>query len=770
MDLRIFGIRHHGPGSTRRLIQVLEAWQPDALLVEAPADGRAAVSDLVKTGMKPPVALVLYAEKDIERAAYLPFAHFSPEYQALRWAIQRGVDVDLIDLPATHFLAEAPPPKSQAELFSAPPVPPSADELTARRLRRDPLSVLARLASYPDSERWWDATVERGGGQDAQSVFDALLAAVTQLRTTYPTAADEETLRREAFMRQRLRAATKRGYERIAVVVGAWHGPALAEWKTHKVGADKAWLKGLPKTKVKAAWVPWSYPRLAQNRGYGAGLVSPAWYDFLYANPATATERWMVTAARLLREEGFPASPALATDAVRLARTLAALRGRQPAGTDELEDALLGTLAAGAPERLDLIHDRLTVGRSVGRVPPGAAVVPLLADLQRELKSTRLAKLWEVADEHYLKATKANPRGGIDLRQSIDLRKSHLLHRMGLLDIPWGTLQPISPNAIGSFKEIWLLEWQPEYSLAINERGGYGNTLPLAAEKYILEKAASENRATMLAQWILAVLRAGIPTAVPPLVRRLREQSSGQSDTNELLATLPTLVSTLRYGDSRKTDTSSLLLLVEELVPRLAAGLPVALRGLDEDRQKEALLLLARADYAVSQTGGDELIGIWRQGVKSLIDPAAEVAAAPRGLALRLLFDHGELDDAATAVALRYALSSARPPAEVAGALSGFLYGGSQLLLHFAPLWELVNEWVSELAWDEFERTLPLLRRSLTDVSPAEKRLLFERVKREENEPRPTGESATSLVEIKEEQGRNEAATETLLPALREWL
>lgn len=775
MDFRVFGIRHHGPGSSRRLKSVLESWQPDCVLLEGPADGQAAVGELIKSGMEPPVALVLYAEKNIEQAAYLPFASFSPEYQAIRWAIQHEVYYELIDLPATNFLVIPDEEEEQLSLFETKP-PPTVEELTARRLRKDPLSLLAELGGYTDSERWWDATIERSGGADDDAVFDAILTAIKGLRDTYPDAADEETLRREAFMRIRLRAAIKAGYERIAVVVGAWHGPALSDLNAYKTTRDKALLKGMPKVKVKAAWVPWSYPRLARNSGYGAGVVSPAWYEYLYANPETATEHWMVAAAQLLRAEGFAASPALAADAVDLALSLAAMRNQRFAGAEELDDALLSTLAAGMTERLELIRSQLTIGRKVGKVPPGAFTVPLLADLQKELKSTRLTKLWETAGEHYLKATKTNPRGGIDLRQQNDLRKSHLLHRLNLLGMPWGSLQSTSPNAISSFKEIWLLEWQPEFSLLITERSSYGNTIPLAASKYCIEKARESKKVDELAELILAALQSALPEIVPPLVRILRDLATKSQDTKALLSALPTLVNTTRYGDSRKTDTTALLLLVEELIPRIAAALPAAVTGIDQEQEQEMLPLISRADYAIGQLAGTELIKIWQDGLQRILNQK-QTAAAVDGLVLRLLYDHKIADEAYTSRHLRYALSVANGPLNVAGWLSGFLYGSSQLLLHYPPLWNIVSEWVSELDWDDFEIALPLLRRTLADFKAEEKRQLFALVEKPE-----TKEDVSSEIQVTDEvamSSTNESSTatnkqseasETLLPALREWI
>ena len=735
--LRTFGIRHHGPHSARRLRAALEAYAPDLILLEAPGDAQPALGQLTHADMRPPVALVLHDAKSVERASFYPFARFSPEYQALNYAAEHDIECRPIDLPARFYLAEDDEPAPQL-LFpatapaSAPEQPSivpgkSRRELT-EQLRRDSLSLLSELAGYPDSESWWDATLERSS-HDALEVFDALLTIIGDLRETFPEASDEENERREAFMRTEIRKALKEPVERIAIVVGAWHGPAVNEVAKFKASTDRARLKGLPKIKISQAWVPWSFPRLSRAAGYGAGVRSPAWYALLFDFPKQATERWMAAAAQLLREEGFDGSPAMATEAVALAETLATMRKHERPGIAELEEALLGTLAAGQAARLQLIHEKLTVGTTVGHVPPGVTTVPLLEDLQRELKSTRLTKLWETAGEHYLKATKTKPRGGIDLRTPNDLRKSHLLHRLNLLGISWGTLQPLGPDAISSFGEVWLLEWQPEFVLGIIERGSYGNTVGTAAAAYVRSRANEINAVARLTQLTLDSLRANLPDVVPELMHRLRTVAAETTDVIALLAAIPPLVQTARYGDSRKTDTTALFLVIDELLPRLAAGLPAALANIDDEQAELGLDQLSAAHYHLAQLENETLNEFWTGGLLRTSDsPATHPLLA--GYAVRLLYDDKTLDAGESARRFRRALSAANGAAAVAHWVGGFLHGSGQLLLHHPPLWTLVDDWVSELSWEEFEPVLPLLRRTFSAFSMPERRRLMGRGRR----------------------------------------
>ncbi|MEM6769013.1 MAG: DUF5682 family protein [Bacteroidota bacterium] len=737
---RTFGIRHHGPGSARRLRAALDAYQPDLLLVEMPADADKYLLEVVTKGLRPPVAMVLYDAKDIERASFYPFAEFSPEYQAIQWASEQSVEVRPIDLPARFYLAQTaahvPPtlfPTSEPPPEEPSLIPGKTRKELQRQLRLDPLSLMAELAGYQDSESWWDATLERGTDNPLET-FDALLEMVGELRTTFPSASNDENERREAFMRTEIRKALKSGAQRIAIIVGAWHGPAVADIGKHKASTDKARLKGLPKVKVAAAWVPWSYPRLAKAAGYGAGVISPSWYQLLHDFPDNATDRWMATAAKLLREAGYDASPALATEGVALANTLATLRQHERPGIQELEQALLGTLAAGREERLAVIHEKLTVGTTVGFVPPGVTTVPLLEDLNRELKSTRMAKLWETAGEQYLKATKTNPRGGIDLRAPNDLRKSHLLHRLNLLGIHWGKMQPLGPDTISSFKEIWLLEWQPEYSLYLIERASYGNTVPLAAGRYAREQAAELRTVRPLAELTLACLQADLPEVVPELMDLLRDRAAETTDVASLLAALPALVQTSRYGDSRRTDTTALLLVIDELLPRLAAGLPAAATNIDEEQAVELLGHLAGANYALAQLDNEQHTDVWTGGLQRTV-AAGGVSPLIVGYGVRLLYDHGLMDDAETARRFSRALSAANGASGVAQWLGGFLHGSGQLLFHYPPLWQLVDDWLASLSWTDFEAVLPLLRRTFADFSVYDRQRLLKLAREREEEP-----------------------------------
>ena len=86
-------------------MEALTELEPDIVLVEGPADADPLLPWLDHIALEPPVALVMYRTDEPQRAAYFPFARFSPEYQAIRYAQRANIPVRFMDLPQSIVLA-----------------------------------------------------------------------------------------------------------------------------------------------------------------------------------------------------------------------------------------------------------------------------------------------------------------------------------------------------------------------------------------------------------------------------------------------------------------------------------------------------------------------------------------------------------------------------------------------------------------------------------------------------------------------------------------
>jgi Family of unknown function (DUF5682) len=720
--IELYGVRHHGPGSARSVRAALAAQQPDVVLIEGPPEADGLVALAADPQMCPPVALLGYMAGEPSQAAFWPFAVFSPEWQAMRYALDAGIPVRFCDLPAANQLAMAEGPGS--------------------RPRVDPVGELASAAGYDDPERWWEDVVEHVPGP---AVFGALAEAIGILReqVTEPGRSD---VVREAHMRKVMRKTIKEGYQRIAVVCGAWHVPALQSLPA--AAADDRLLRGLPKVKATLTWVPWTYGRLSYTSGYGAGIRSPGWYDHLFSAAGQPIERWLAKAAAVLREEGIAVSAAHVIEAVRLADALAALRGRPLAGLEEVTEAARAVLCEGSDLLTALIQRRLVVGERLGAVPAATPMVPLQRDLHDQQRRLRLRPA-------------ASPHDyDLDLRKPNDLARSHLLHRLALLGVRWGIPRQGRTRNIGTFRETWELTWRPELDLALIEASRWGSTVAAAASARAQALASGASGASgvsepawdgrvsgasaleELATLVERCLLADLGDALPAVLAAVRVRAALDTDVSHLMAALPALVRAARYGDVRGTDPARLGEVAIEMMTRICAGLPAAMASLDEAAERA---MRDRVDAVHSATGlldAGESRERWLDTLARLLPRCPPLMS---GRLTRMLLDAGRLATDEASARMSRELSAAAPAAAAAGWAEGFLAGSGLLLVHDDKLLGLADGWLAGLSEDAFAAVLPALRRTFGGFAPPERRAIGEKAGRLDGTGRAPVAAAAAL-------------------------
>ena len=719
----ILGIRHHGPGSARSVLAELERLQPDALLVEGPSDASDLIGLVEDPAMRPPVALLVYAPDEPRVATFYPFAQFSPEWVALRWALEHGIPARFIDLSAgaqfavakAEFegrMAEAKAAAEAAETVEGEAEDGDEDETAVEpeEVRHDPLNELAKAAGEEDGERFWDRLVE--SRRDPGDLFAAVSEAMTAVRGAIP---EEETLtlQREAAMRRGIRQAAKDGFTNVAVVCGAWHAPALE--KLPSAAEDDRTLKTLPKPiKTAAAWVPWTFDRLAAESGYGAGVESPGWYAHLWSGAEPLAVSWMARVAALFREEGMDASAAHLVEAVRLAETLAAMRGRAVPSLSELNEGVRACLAMGSDLPLKLVRDRLIVGQVMGETPPDAPVAPLGADLEALTRRLRM------------KPEPGQKTIDLDLRNETDRARSHLLHRLGILGIHWGQTQQVFGKS-GTFHEIWSLAWQPEFAIDLVAASRFGNTIEEAASNSSIEAANGATGLPALTALIEVVLLADLRDAIELVVDRIGTVAAVGADVPELMDALPPLARVMRYGNVRGTDATAVSTVVDGLVARICIGLPTAAASLDDDAAATFSRQIDGVHGAIALLDEAEDRVAWREALRRLIDQDG-LHGLVAGRATRLLLDEDVIDSADATRRMRLVLSPGAEPAIGAGWVEGFLRDSGTILLHDQELFDTIDRWVTDMPQDAFDNVLPLLRRTIATFSVPERRSIGERI------------------------------------------
>ncbi|MCU7725123.1 DUF5682 family protein [Actinoplanes sp. KI2] len=714
MPERLYGIRHHGPGSARAVVAELSRRPPSIVLIEGPPEADSLVEWVRHADLEPPVALLGYAPDDPRRAAFWPFAVFSPEWQALTWAVAAGVPVRFFDLPFAFRLD-----RSDSQELSRPV---------------DPIGELANAAGYDDPERWWEDVVEHRG----MPAFEAIAEAMTAIRDDSPE--DPDDLVREAYMRTVLREVRKT-HDEIAVVCGAWHVPALARKVTQKDDTDL--LRGRKKGKVAFTWVPWTYGRLASWSGYGAGVRSPGWYHHLFTSADEVVPRWLVDAAGVLRAEGVPTSSAHVIEATRLAEALATLRGRPLAGLAEVTEAAEAVMCDAEPLRVELINKRLVVGERLGGVPEDMPAVPLAKDLAAQQRTVRLKP---EALERAL---------DLDLRKETDLRRSRLLHRLRVIGVPWGEPAASGRASTGTFREEWKLRWQPEFAVRLVEGSMFGTTVAAAATAKLTRAAADAETLADVTGLVETCLLADLAEAYPPVLAALDARAALDADVGHLMAAIPALARTLRYGDVRRTDVAGLAAVTTSLLGRVYAGLPSAVGSLSDEAAKILRDRIDGVHAAIGLLDDEDARARWLSTLASVAG-RADLHGLLAGRLTRLLLDAGRLDAAEARRRLRLPLTVGTPPAHGAAWVEGFLAGGGLLLVHDDALLDLLDGWLADIPADAFDAVLPLLRRTFGAFEAGERRAIGERIAG----GRPGGAETNGL-------GFDDSRADLVMPTLR---
>jgi hypothetical protein len=729
MKTTILGIRHHGVGSATNVLSTLRHLQPDLIMIEGPPEITEVLTYIGHEGLVPPVAILVYDHAEPKSSVFYPFTAFSPEWVAAKYATEHQIPIRAIDKPAALNLQMQTEALICTDEKPQPQILPEANEndesqtdaeriaqITEAMKQNDPIYQLATHSGFENGETWWDYYFERVHVQkDASSHFQAVYESMSELRQSEKTRNEDNELR-EAYMRTYIRQAQNEMYSNIVVICGAWHSPVLTDI-TRFDKSDSKLLKSVPKSKIKvtATWIPWTNQRLSLYSGYGAGITSPGWYEHLWTSSTDYDVTWLVKVAQTFRSKQMEISSAHVIETVRLAQTLAALRQKSSVTLDELNEATLAVMCMGDAVKLQFIQQDLTIADKIGSVPDDIPKVPIQEDFERTIKTLRLPLLPH--DKQY----------DLDLRKDTDLQRSILLHRLELMDIPWGTRTQMRTK--GTFKESWVLHWKPEIIVALIDKSYLGNTIERASVAIVNETCAKTGFISVVADLIVKIIPAELYDLLQTLLDKIHELSSISADIVDLMKAIPSLIDVGRYGNVRKTDTGLMQNVVGNLLTKVFIGLPNACYGLDETHSEEMFGLISRLNDALRLVENPDQSAQWYSTLE-FIQQKDGIHPIIAGCVCRLLLDAGQYNDESANKHMSLALSSANPPMDVAYWIEGFLSGSGMIMIYDDRLWNLLYTWVDSLDAETFRQQLPYLRRSFSKFEYGERRQIGEKAKR----------------------------------------
>ncbi|MFF3985571.1 DUF5682 family protein [Streptomyces sp. NPDC001797] len=705
----LIGVRHHAPSLAAAVPALLDTARPDVLLVELPAELQEWLPWLAHEETRAPVALAAAPADGSGGPAFYPFADFSPELAAVRWAGRSGVPVVACDLP----LAD----RGRRE-----------GERAAQGPGRLSGALRSRLTGRPGDDLW-DRLVEAvAPGSPPEALRRAALLTGWALREE--SAVSEVDLRREEWMRSRLAEATKNG-ARAAMVVGAFHTPALTA--DPRGAGNCATSPHRPALEWTTSLIPYTYALLDERSGYPAGIRDPEWQHMVLAaagDPTALAEALTSAAVRIcaeLRGLGHPSGPADAREITRLAGDLARLRGLPAAGRGELVEATQTVLAQGEPygrgRAVARAMENVLVGTRVGWPAPEAPRSGLAPAVETELTTLGLPGPADTGSA--ARDLRLDP-----LRSDLDRRRELLLRRLALCSVPYAEPRPVTgTGGADALTSRWEVRWTPATAAMLTAAGVRGVTLAQAAEGLLRERSRKERDAGgPTAAQVLDGLEQAALCGLPGLV----EERLG--DTAEVLpdaGTLPELLAGLALldrlrgghiaGPDPDEDRTARSVAVAELLTAAAVRRVDGLTGSEDPADARALLELAhRADLS----GGIRLAG-------ALARLAAAGSPLMRGAAAAVRVLLGQEEPAAFGDRVASWVDGAvdaESRSALTARLTGLLTAAGRLLTAAVPALEPLVERVSELSDQDFLDRLPALRGGFDTLSPADRERLLSAV------------------------------------------
>ena len=504
-----FPIRHHSPACSYHLLQAIQHYQPDCILVEGPENAEKFISVLTDENTVLPVAFYYfykdsgkYISQDAEDyKCYYPFLSASPEYNALCFAVRNNIDCRFIDLPYGEILIHTAENKGLRKISEQQNY--NDDRYLSENRFFQSLCEKTGMRSF---EEFWENFFEIDAlSEDTKSFVEKMYTYcyLTRQNTSDAERESDGCHIREKFMAENIRKAMET-HKRVLVVTGGFHSYGLYQLLHSVKKPKKIRLHKFDEKTQNVYAIAYSFEAADALNGYASGMQNPYFYDCVWKNIRinTANQEKMESAykdtvlelllqcAKQSAKESLLITMADISSAVTMYEGLALLRNKKVAGLYELYDSvqscfIKGEVNASSDIPLKILR-RLATGDKIGKLCETAEKIPLITDFENTARKLRL-KIESVTEQEI----------ELDIfSKKVHMETSRFFYRMNFLETGFAVRKKgadiLNNSDRSRIREVWSYVRTVHTDSALIDYSVYGSGIEEVCRIVLNKKTAKE--------------------------------------------------------------------------------------------------------------------------------------------------------------------------------------------------------------------------------------------------------------------------------------
>lgn len=506
----LFPIRHHSPACSYHLIQVIEEYKPDIILVEGPENASDLIPFIASKETVAPFCIYLsYDDKEgkinkepNKYRAYYPFLDYSPELTAIRMAVKQDIACEFIDLSYGEKLINTPNHEKDPDPYN--------DDQTFTLSSY--YKLLTEKTGCKSFNELWEMLFEINSCHIKTEDFVRNLFTYCYYTRIYVEENEQQInsdIVRESVMIGNIDRVMKK-YKRTLVVTGGIHTITLSKYLLSGTPTfhENNRLIRIKKEESPAYLMPYSFEESDQASGYESGMVFPYFYQKIWENiikkkklPFEETVLYFImqTASNIRKKQALSITDEM--QSYYMSKGLANLREKKECGVFELIDSVKSSFVKAEinsfyqPALKGLY--RLLTGLKVGQVDSNSGVPPIVTDFLMYCKKFRLKTNTSIKKETKL-----------DIYTKLDHReKSRFFRQMQFLETGFcnylkGQEDNKSTGRI-LLRESWEYRFTPHVQAALIQISVYGATLRVACLSLVSKQFKEEHHTAKEMSFVL---------------------------------------------------------------------------------------------------------------------------------------------------------------------------------------------------------------------------------------------------------------------------